>query len=62
MKIKFNSDDNLPLKETLELGNIIIVVISVKGINYGIYFWYMFRDETIDIMKNFDSEEKSGFL
>ena len=30
MKIKSNSDDNLPLKETLELGNIIIVVRSVS--------------------------------
>ena len=29
MKIKFNSDDDLPLKKTLELHNMIIVVIAV---------------------------------
>ena len=29
MKIKFNSDDNLPLKKTLELYNMVIVVKSV---------------------------------
>ena len=29
MKIKFNSDNNLPLKKTLELHNTIIVVTSV---------------------------------
>ena len=26
MKVKFNSDENLPLKETLELRNMIVVV------------------------------------
>ena len=29
MKIKFRSDDDLPLKKTLELHNIVIVVGSV---------------------------------
>ena len=29
MKIKFNSDDNLPLDETLKLHNLTIVVRSV---------------------------------
>ena len=29
MKIKFISDDDLPLKKTLELHNLVIVVISV---------------------------------
>ena len=29
MKIKFNSDDNLPLKKTLKLHNMIIVIRSV---------------------------------
>ena len=29
MKIKFNSDDVLPLKETLELYNMVIVISSV---------------------------------
>ena len=41
MKIKFNSDDNLPLKETLELFNMIIVVMSVfyEGIAYHPQFF-----------------------
>ena len=36
MKIKFNSDDDLPLKKTLELSNNIIVVKAVfhGGNNY----------------------------
>ena len=29
MKIKFNSDDNLTLNETLKLHNVTIVIISV---------------------------------
>ena len=29
MKIKFNTNDDLPLKKTLKLGNVIIVVRSV---------------------------------
>ena len=29
MKIKFNSDDDLPLNKTLELRNMVIVVTSV---------------------------------
>ena len=29
MQIKFHSDDNLPLKKTLELYNMVIVVRSV---------------------------------
>ena len=37
MKVRFNSDDDLPLKKTVELHNIIIVVRSnfhVEKINY----------------------------
>ena len=36
MKSKFNSNDNLPLKQTLEFYNVIIVVRSFfhKGSNY----------------------------
>ena len=43
MKIKFNSDDDLPLKKTLELDNIITVVTSVfyDNIKYYLQFFQM---------------------
>ena len=40
MKIKFNSDDDLPLKKTLELDNIIIVVTSVFHDNIKYYLQF----------------------
>ena len=44
MKIKFNSDDDLPLKRTLESHNIIIVVRSVfHGDNK--YYQQIFLDK-----------------
>ena len=44
MKIKFNSDDDLPLKKTLELSNNIIVVKAVfHGGNK--YYPQIFLDE-----------------
>ena len=41
MKIKFNSDDDLPLKKTLELYNMIIVVRSVSH-GYNKYYPQVF--------------------
>ena len=40
MKIKFNSDDDLPLKKTLELDNMIIVVTSVFHDNIKYYLQF----------------------
>ena len=37
-------------------------IVSVKGSNYRIQFWYMSKDDTINIMKNFDLNEKTGLL
>ena len=48
----FTSIDHLPLKKTLELYNMIIVVRSLFP------FWYMSKDEAINVMKNFDLKEK----
>ena len=31
-----------------------IVIVSVKGSDYRIHFWYMNKDDAIDIMKNSD--------
>ena len=35
---------------------------SVKGRDYSIHFWYMNKDDAINIMKNSDLNEKSGLL
>ena len=37
-------------------------VVSVKGNDYRIYFWYMNKDDAINIMKNSNLNEKSGLL
>ena len=38
------------------------VIVSAKGSDYGINFWYMSKDDAINIMKNSDLDEKSGLL
>ena len=45
-KIKFNSNDDLPLKTTLELGNVIIVVISTFHKDNKYYFNF-FREMSV---------------
>ena len=45
MKIKFISDDDLPLKKTLELHNLVIVVISVFPEDK--YYVQVFLDECL---------------
>ena len=37
-------------------------IISIKGIDYRIHFWYMSKDDAINIMKNSNLNEKSGLL
>ena len=39
-----------------------VVIVSVKGNDYRIHFWYMTKDDTINIVKNPDVNEKSGLL
>ena len=34
-------------------------IASIKGNNYRIYFWYMSKDDVINLIKNFDLK-KSG--
>ena len=46
MKIKFNSDDNLPLNKTLKLQNITINIRSVFEDN-GKYYPQVFLDECL---------------
>ena len=37
-------------------------IVSVKGSDYRIHFWYMSKDNTISIMNNSDLNDKSGAL
>ena len=46
MKMKFNSDHNLPLNEILKLHNVTIIVISVF-IEDGKYYPQVFLDECL---------------
>ena len=39
-----------------------VAIVSVKGNYYWIYFWYINRDDAIEIMKNSDLNRKSGLL
>ena len=34
-------------------------IVSIKGSDYGIHFWYMSKDDLINIIKNSDLDEKS---
>ena len=37
------------------------VVVSVKGSDYRIHFWYKNKDDAINIMKNSNLNEKRGW-
>ena len=39
-----------------------VVIVSIKWIDYKIHFWYMGKDDAINIIKNSDLNEKSGLL
>ena len=39
-----------------------VTIFSVKGSDYRIRFWYMGKNDAINIMKNFKLNEKSGSL
>ena len=39
-----------------------VTIVSIKGNNYRIHFWYISKDDAIDIMKNSNMNEKSGLL
>ena len=42
--------------------NFNIPIVTVKGSDYRIHFWYMNKDDKINITKNSDLNEKSGLL
>ena len=35
-----------------------VAIVSVKGSDYRIHFWYMSRNDAIDIMKNYNLIKK----
>ena len=37
-----------------------VAIVSVKGSDYIIHFWYMSKDDAINIIKNSNLNEKSG--
>ena len=39
-----------------------VAIVFVKGIDYRIHFWYMSKNDSINIMKNSNLNEKSGSL
>ena len=38
-----------------------VAIVSVKGNDYRIHFWYMFKDDAINIMKNSGLNEKAHY-
>ena len=39
-----------------------VAVVSIKGNDYRIHFWYMSKDYAISIMNNSDLNEKTASL
>ena len=37
-------------------------IVSIKRNDYRIHFWYMSKDDAINIMNNFNLSEKKGIL
>ena len=39
-----------------------VAIVSTKGNDYRIHFWYISKDDSISIMNNFNLNEKTGSL
>ena len=39
-----------------------VAIVSIKGNDYRIHFWYLSKDDAISIMNNSDLNEKTGLL
>ena len=39
-----------------------LLLLPIKGIDYRIHFWYMSKDDAINIITNSNLNEKSGSL
>ena len=64
MKIRFNSDDDLPLdkpfQKAMSFNN--VAVVYVEGIAYRIHSWYKSIDDAINIINGPDLTDKRGIL
>ena len=48
------------MQKALNFNN--IAIVSVKGSDFKIHFWYMSRNDAINIMNNSNLNDKSGVL
>ena len=39
-----------------------VAIVSIKGNDYRVHFWYMSKDDTINIMNNSNLTKKTGSL
>ena len=39
-----------------------VIIVSIKRYDYRTHFWYMRKDDAMNIIKNSDLNEKSGLL
>ena len=39
-----------------------VAIVSIKGNDYRIHFWYMSKDDAISIMHNSSLNDKTGVL
>ena len=39
-----------------------VAIVSIKGNDYRIHFWYMSKDDSISEMNNYNLNEKTGVL
>ena len=39
-----------------------VAIVSIKGNDYIIHFWYVSRDDAISLMNNYSFNEKAGSL
>ena len=54
-----NSCHNL-MQNTMNFND--VAILSIKGNDYRIHFWYMSNDDAINIMHNSNLNDKTGFL
>ena len=39
-----------------------VAIVSIKGNDYRIHFWYMSKNDAVDLMNNSSLHEKTGSL
>ena len=63
MKIKFNTDDNIPLNKIIYFPTTTTIIRSVtQKDDYRIHFWYMSKNDAIALMTNSNLNYKNGIL